>query len=103
MIVIRLLWGLVALLLLQEVQAAASPEADHSALRDHPDKAHAKFDVLSGMDSETFDSLIKLTITFERDEDWVAVGHVAYLLDKFPYPSDTMARVSTAQISTALH
>lgn len=56
------------------------------------------------MDAETLEALLKLRIALERDQDWVAVGHVSYLLDKFIRPSETVGpRVTSAQISTALH
>lgn len=50
------------------------------------------------------DSLIALRSAFERDEDWVAVGHVAYLIDRLtPSCEKGEPHVGTGSLSVTLH
>lgn len=56
------------------------------------------------MKSQHIDSLRDLKSAFEIEEDWVAVGHVAYLLERLCEQGEARdGRKSYAPVSLALH
>lgn len=56
------------------------------------------------MDSQNIKILSDLKSVFEFEEDWVAVGHVAYLLQRL-YDREDMAdgRILNAPVSHTIH
>lgn len=56
------------------------------------------------MSQSHLDSLYALRSLFERDEDWVALGHVVYLLELLSAPSDsTDGRIFNLSGSISIH
>lgn len=55
------------------------------------------------MSNAHLSALLSMKATFEAEQDWVAVGHVDYLIDRFAAVGLDDRLAISALISTSLH
>jgi hypothetical protein len=60
--------------------------------------------VLSSMAQSSLHTLRRLRATFEAEQDWVAVGHIEYLIDRLVGENSVVrARTNFCEASNSLH